>query len=66
MGSDEPDMANPGLDWREEERGCKGKRGREGSEGWRSGAGILELMGPDEPDPGGGRGLEEEGARGVT
>ena len=29
MGSDEPDMANPGLDWRGKERGWKGKRGRE-------------------------------------
>ena len=29
MGSDEPDMANPGLDWKGKERGWKGKRGRE-------------------------------------
>ena len=30
---DEPDMADPGLDWRGEERGWKGKRGREGAGG---------------------------------
>ena len=30
MGPDEPDMADPGLDWRGEERGWKGKRGGRG------------------------------------
>ena len=33
MGPDEPDMADPGLDWRREVRGWKGKRGREGAGG---------------------------------
>ena len=47
MGPDEPDMADPGLDWRGEERGWKGKRGKEGAGGgwwlgnlaiWQSGS----------------------------
>ena len=30
---DEPDLADPGLDWRGEERGWKGKRGQKGAGG---------------------------------
>ena len=38
---DEPDMADPGLDWRGEERGWKGRRGLGEAGGlaiWQSGS----------------------------